>query len=501
MLTKFLRVLLWSLAVCSLTWLGILWWWQRSGRTVAETDMVVYLGALPLVTMLLIVALRSAWTRAAVRTASGSTATQPGSASAPDTREQPGADERHRYATVRLVHSALLSTGGTQAVDLLQAAADGEPMPVPDMLLVGADGLPVMCARLPDASLGLETCRARMAALVEHVQQGHGPWRSEHPSEGVVRALAALQEPMLSQRQWLLEHVFRDHISDDLPPPVPVRVCLILGCTPRWTPFEQALAVRWVESLWAVDDDAIATACILQPLVVPGTGEDLWLKADHIAHGALHAEAPDWLLLVAAHSDVDQGAVDGLAAGRSLYDSRKAPGGCMPGEAAATVLIASAAWSAPPDLAIPPVLLHRPAVGLRSKPVDAAGKVDAQMLGEVVAHAIAAARLELSQVAALICDADQHSPRATELYGVSIGDLPHLDPLEDMRVLGKITCHVGAASCLMVVACAAEFARTGGKPVLAVGMSDSLARLALIVQPVLPKDAVADNAAASNRTS
>jgi hypothetical protein len=174
------------------------------------------------------------------------------------------------------------------------------------------------------------------------------------------------------------------------------------------------------------------------------------------------------------------------------------PGGCMPGEAAATVLIASAAWSASEDSAIAPVLLHRPAVGLRNKPVEAAGKVDAQVLGQVVGHAAAAARLELSQIAALVCDADQHSPRATELYGVSIGDLPQLDPLEDMRVLGKVTGHVGAASCLMVVACAAESARALGKPVLAIGMASSRTRLALIVQP-LQQDAVAGDSAAANR--
>jgi hypothetical protein len=499
-LTQFVRVLLWSLAVCSLTWLGILWWWQRSRRTVAETDMVIYLGVLPLVTLLLILALRSAWTRAGARATVAPAAAPTGAAAAPVGADQPDADERLRHATVRLVHSAVLSTGGAQASELLQAAADGEPMPVPDKSLVGADGLPVMCARLPDASLALEGCRTRLNALVERLQHDHAPWRTEEPSEGVVRALAALHEPMNSQRQWLLDHAFRIDGADALPQAAPQRVCLILGCAAQWTLFEQALAVQWVESLWAADDDAMRITSVLQTVVVAGTGEDLWLKADHVAHRMPRDEAPDWLLLAAAHSDVDQHAIDVLSAGGLLYDARKAPGGCMPGEAAATALIASAAWSATEDSGIAPVLLHRPAVGLRNKPVEAAGKVDAQVLGQVVGHAAAAARLELSQIAALVCDADQHSPRATELYGVSIGDLPQLDPLEDMRVLGKVTGHVGAASCLMVVACAAESARTLGKPVLAIGIASSRTRLALIVQP-LQQDAVAGDSAAANRIS
>ena len=496
----FSRVLTLSVAVACLTWVGVLWWWQRSARVIGEFDLVVYLGLLPVVLLVLVFALRHAWRAAGVRAAAAS-AVVPSTAEALVTPGTPSSDQPKRYATVRLVHASLVSTGGAQASDLLDAATDGKPLPSPDKTLVNSAGLPVMCARLPDALLPWQACREELDALVLRMSRGDERWQGWQADDGLVRALCALQEPLLAQRQWLLAQAQR---HDEVPgSPLADRptVQLLLGCAAHWSTLDQALARHWAEALWNGDDTAMAASYTLRLLVVPGTGEDLWLKADQMAHATPDASGAAWLLLAAAHSDLDQQRIDALAAAGQLYEAQTSAGGRMPGEAAAAVLIAPSDWVAPPDLATPPVMLHRPALVQRSKPVEAAGKVDAQMLREAVGQALAAARLPIEQIASLVCDADQHSQRATELYGVTISDLPQLDPIEDMQVLGKVTGNTGCASLLLVMACASERAQALGKPVLALGMADSRLRLALVIQPAPPEDAAAQAGAAANRTS
>lgn len=497
---KLVRKLTLVIAVACLTWVGVLWWWQRSARAIGEFDIVVYLGLLPIVLLGLVFALRHAW-RAAGAQLSAAAAVPPRSASAVVAPSTSSGDVQKRYATVRLVHAALVSTGGALPSDLVDAAADGKPLPVPDKILVNSDGLPVMCARLPDALLPWQACRKRLDALTLRLGRDDERWQSLQPNDGFERALCALQEPLLAQRQWLLAEALR-HGTDQASSSVgPSTVQLLLGCAAQWSALEQAFARHWVEALWNGDDVAMADAYTLQTLVVPGTGEDLWLKADQMAHATQGSPIHVWLILAATHSDLDQQRVDALAAAGQLYDAHMNPGGCMPGEAAAAVLIAPWNWSAPSDMATLPVLLHRPALAQRSKPVEAAGKVNAHMLREAVSQALAAARLPADQLASLVCDADQHSQRATELYGMTISDLPQLDPLDDMRVLGKVTGNAGCASLLLVVACASASAQAGRKPVLALGMADSRLRLALVIQPDLPEDAAAQAGAAANRTS
>jgi hypothetical protein len=496
---KIARGMAMVLAVCCLTWVSVLWWWQRTEHAVAEIDMAVYLVLLPVVLLLLVVALRRVWQGADARASALHAPLVVAQANAQDPRGQATEAQAERYATARLVHTAILSCGGAQASDLVQAVADGQPAPSPDKVLVGAAGLPAMCARLPDAALALERCQDLIEALADGMRQGDERWQSEPVSEGCLRALAALHEPLLSQRQWLLEQAMSRSNSHQ-PSPRPI-VRLLLGCAAQWTAFEHRLAQRWVQLRWAGDDDAMETLYDLHLQLVPGAGETLWLQADQSAHGSHAQSTPAWLLLAAAHSDVDQARVDALAAAGRLYDHRNAPGGAMPGEAAATLLFAPSDWQAPPDLTVRPVLVHRPALTQRNKPVEACGKVDAQCLREALTQALRAAQLQAAQVASVVCDADQHSQRATELYSVTIADLPQLDPLDDMRVLGKVTGTAGAASALLVVACAAEMARTSQQPVLALGMADSHLRLALIVKPDLSQDAAGQASATANRTS
>ena len=141
----------------------------------------------------------------------------------------------------------------------------------------------------------------------------------------------------------------------------------------------------------------------------------------------------------------------------------------MPGEAAAALLLAPADWAPPADVEVRTVRLHRPALLRRDKPIEAPGRVGHRELADALEQALAAAQIAPADLGMLVCDADQHSQRSTELYGMAVDTLHHLDPVEDMRLLGKITGHTGTASALLVLAAAAEAVKAVKKPTLGAG--------------------------------
>lgn len=495
-MSTFFRALAFLVAVCCLTWVGVLWWWQRTGHSAEVSDLVLYLGLLPLAMALALLGLRWAWQRgaagraaAAVAAAGGANAAPAGSAGAAE-----GTEAQARHATVQLVLAQARSVAGEQAADVLEAAAAGKPLPRPDADLSNDDGLPVLCARIADQALDLEALRAELDTLLPAVQQQVANGQGQEPGEHVLRALAALRPPLEAQRDWLLAlHQAQRNASEDggasidrLPPaqrpPLPgLRV--LLGWPTHWSALEQALARAWAERCLQGgpgEPSGLTDGYAMAVTSLAGSGEELWLRADQMSHGA--GRSP-WLLVAACDSDLTAERVDALITAQRLYDATERPGGCIPGEAAAALLLAPADWVPPADVEVRTVRVHRPALLRRDKPIEAPGRVGHRELADALEQALVAARLTAADLGMLVCDADQHSPRSAELYGMAVDALHHLDPVEDMRLLGKVTGHTGTASALLVLAAAAEAVKTLRKPTLALGMADSHLRMALVLRP------------------
>lgn len=495
--SKFFRALALLLVVCCLTWVGVLWRWQRSGHSIEVRDIVVYLGLLPLAVVLFLLALRWAWQQAGVRSAAVAAGIGAGAAPSAADEANNATEERARHAVVQLVHVASCSVAGTQANELLDAAAAGKPQPQPDAELHGGDGLPVLCARIPETTLSLEGLRAEIDALLPLVQQRQAEWQTQQPRDDVLRALGALKEPLLSQQTWLLalDDTLKAAMEDGgeavsrLPasqrPPLPA-LRVLLGWPQHWSVFEQALARLWVERLLGESQADLSAAYAVNYVVLAGTGEDLWLRADQLCQPAYQTP---WLLVAACHSELDQARVEALALAQRLFDASERPGGCMPGEAAAALLLAPADWVPPEALDCSPLHLHRPALMRRGKPVEAAGRIDHRELAEAMVQALVTARMEATAVTTVVCDADQHSQRSGELYGVAVDMLSHLDPVEDMRLLGKVTGFTGVASWLLVLAAASVATTSSKKSTLALGMADSHLRMALVLKSQTEPDA------------
>lgn len=513
-----MKKLIWGfallVAVCCGVWLAVLWRWQATGHDMTAEDFAIYLVLLPLIVFGLVLALRWAWRGAGARQAARAAAAATGAAAAGGgaasgaaagngTARAVGNEEAQRHATAQLLSAHLLCAGGDSPQALLEAGGAGKPLPKLDRLLQNAEGLPVMSARISELALDelkaslppLQTrlqARLRSGAATAPADSGAAPAAPPLPPDHVQRALAALQVPLLQALQSL--RPWEDRFTDAVQPSM-IRV--LLSCPAWWTDAERQLAEAWARLLLAPEEagtgdedgedaarhDVQAIAAQRFAIDCRALGPvELWAEADRRLQMLRRDRRPDVLLLAACHSDLSDEAIALLESQRRLFLPGQQPKGQIPGEAAAVLVLAPADWPAAPDADKPPVHLHRPALMKRDKAIEAGGSVSSEVLAEVLATALSAARLPTDQVAAVVCDADQHTPRGTELFGATLKALPHLDPAEQLCMTGSITGH-GEAGALMVVATAAARAQADQKPCLGLALGDSHWRLALLARP------------------
>ncbi len=467
-------------AVCCGVWLAVLWRWQARGQEVTAADLAIYLGLLPLLVFGFVLALRWAWRGAGDRQAAREAAVA--SPAAPATAT-PAADseEALRHARLQLLGAGLLCACADSPAALLAAGQTGQPLPGLDKTLCNAEGLPVMSLRIADLPL---PALAELQAPLLQPADGRPP---TEPAEHVQRAVAALIGPLTQAVQALQpwQALFHDERQ-------PLAPGLLLAWPAWWREAEQALATATVRALLASAPlAAIVPPACWQVDVPPSAdtearGIALWAEADRHLLRLQRAARPAPLLIAAAHSELSDEAIARLEQQRRLFSASTQPKGLMPGEAAAALVLAPAHWPAAADATLPaPVQLHRPALRLRDRSIEAPGSVSSQVLDDALQHALAAARLPAAEVAAVVADADNHSARATELFGTLLKTLPQIDPAEHLSMTGAVAGH-GEAGALMVVACAAARVQAEPKPCLALSLGDRQARLALLLRPADP---------------
>ncbi len=492
-MTQFFKGLALFLVITCIVWVAVLWHWDSTRHELSIADIVIYLAALPLVIFGVLVGLRWAWKGAQPRretALAAAAAAAARTAAAGPVGDTPSNDDALRFATAQLLGAYANCAGGATPQELLGAAAKGKPRPEFDAELRDAEGQSVMCARLKN--LQTEPLATQLEPLLQAQRQQRAEWANLAFSEHALRALAALAEPLQNALNGLQPWATRLGAPDlDGPPAapphrhgpetVPPMVRLLLGWPEGWNELECAVATDWVQHQLHEHTDIPPTrfACTAQT----SGGEALWLKADQLLQALAREGRSDVVLLAACHSDLSDSAVAVLEQQGRLFSAQRHPKGLMPGEAAAVLLLANEDWPAAPDIDPPAVHLHRPALMRRDKSVEAAGRVSSECLQRTAADALAASRVAAANVAALVCDADQHSPRGTELFGATLALLPQLDPTEDMRLIGTVTAHTGTVNVLLVVAAAAQRARDDDGPCLALCLGDPFMRLAVLARP------------------
>jgi hypothetical protein len=515
-MTSFFKGLALFVALCCLVWVAVLWHWQNTQRDMSVSDVVVYLAALPLTLFALVLLGGWAWRGASAKADASATAKVAGAA--PSTAAAtPSKDDAARHATWQLLGAHGNTTLGATADEWLAAAEAQQPMPALDGELRDDAGLPVMTARVPGVDLA--ALDETLAPLLKTLQPQHPQLELSEP---FLRVLALLREPLAAAVADLAPWaptlgVERPKVNNaraaaatDAPPLADARIGVLVAWPVGLNALETAVAPPWLTEqlhqagagLVAPQRWAVLPPAAAQPEAASTgvAGPRLWLQADAWFEAQRREERQDPLLLMAAHSDMDDGALAHLQAHGGVF-SAGTPKGTIPGEAAVALLLAPAAWPADPDAEVPKPHLHRAAVAQRDKRIDAPGRVSHELVEQLVTQATAAAQLAPTELGAVLNDANQHTPRSAELFGVMLAQLPKLDATEDMRMTGQLCGHIGACGTLMAAAMAAQQAGKLGQPCLALSLGDAQWRAALVARPAAPPSGAATAAAPPKASS
>lgn len=469
-------------AIACLVWVGVLWRWQSTQRDMSADDILLYLGALPVTLFVLVLASGWAWRGVAQRAAATAEAAPAAGAAPAHCSAGTTAEEAERHATVQLLAAHVASGAGASLDETLDSVAAGAPRPALDDGLRDAQGLPVMAARAK--GLEVEATAQRLAALA--LSEGRD---IEPMSESTLRAMALLA-PVLGAvvddlAAWS-ERLRPRRPQAGAPADTPRRVRVL----PVW-PGSMSTAQRHSADAWLMTTlQAQATGLVAAGAWVlrPGlacSGPELWLETERLLSLLERDGQDDLVLVTACHSDLDAPTIDLLDNAGKLFGARH-PKGVIPGEGAAALVLAGPLWPpAAPD-APPSPHVHRAAIARRDKPVDAAGRVSAELAGELLRQSLVAAQAEATSAAGLACDADQHSPRGAEMHGAALAELSHLEPGDDHCTVGQLSGRTGAVATLMAVAMAARRAVASQRPWVALSVADPHWRLALLARPAAP---------------
>lgn len=494
--------------IACLVWLGVLWHWQSSRHEMSTEDIVLYLGMLPLGLFGFVLLARWAWQSAAARADHRAAQAQAATGVAELAAEAPVPADAARHATCQVLAATLSCAAAASARELLQAAQAGKPRPGLDRSLRRADGLPAITARVASAD-EVDIAEA-LAAAFTRLRLRRPEFAGREPGERLQRALGLLG-PVLAEalaalspwavqlggraaepaeagaggpaatdtRSQVIAHATRR--APAMPDPPVVRV---LVAWPEGTDeFGRELARQWLaDTLRGLGEGTVADERWRVHAQAVGSGPELLLEADRLLQEQRRQGRVDLLLVTACHSDLDSHTVLRLDDAQALFGTAT-PRGRVPGEAAAALVLADAGWPADPLADHPPTHLHRPAVGQRSKSIDAPGRTSSDVVVQLLRHALAAARLEATQAPALATDADQHTLRGPELFGATLAELPHLDAAEDLRLAGPLCGHLGPCGALASVAMAVQHAADTGQPCVALSVGDPVWRAAAVARP------------------
>ncbi|NML16376.1 hypothetical protein [Azohydromonas caseinilytica] len=459
-----LKNLLLLLALASAIWLVVLWRWWATRYEASTADALRELVALPLLLFAFVLALRGALRGAAARLAREEAHAREAAAAA-----TPAPAVGPEAPTVWPLLGAWVQTpAGAEVGTLREALATGQPRPVPDAELRDLDGLPVLCARIATLDVG-----AVEAAL------------GTEASPAVLRALAALV-PVLEQAGQRLQG-WSDRFGL-VRGQARRRIHVLAGWPVDWNEAERKAAQAWLaRRLRNAAGDAVP-ASAWQGQAPQASGAELLDAAQRLLQTLRREDRDDLVLLLAAHSDLDDAALQRLEQSGRLFSMPARFRGVMPGEAAAALLLATRSW--PPaegDAPAQALVLQAVELAPRTPPLRRLARGPDPALLALLKQALQRAGLEPAAVGLVAGDAARHGEAASELQALVAALLPHLDPVEDVVLLGTACGHTGTAGALLALATAAGPCGEEGKAGLALGLEqEGWAVVAVVGSPESP---------------
>jgi len=477
-----------GLVIFVTVWVVTLWQWHRSQQPVSSEVVATQLILLPV--GLTVLALLAWWGARRLRNWSSrplETVPKPSLVNA-GTGVPAGGDQAPEAAPLCLVSilaEALALPDGDDPELAWSALRSGQVRPRLDPDLQDADGMPVFSSRVPDLS-------------TQDWLDAHAEVTDTSLPQALLRAMALVEAPLHRLLSALPVGALGDGAGDaaeasapgpaflsgvgqsgaqeqaarrrELAPALDIQVWV----PAEWPEDHRRLFVGWLRQQagvaldWARASNAGEPRWSVEPLDTPEAGWDrLQPRLNE-----LHADArPRLLLVLAAHSLVDEAGVTGLQARGELFTSLH-QGGRVPGEGSAGLLLANARMVARCAQAGHP-WLGAPRSTHRQRSADRGGRPGSEELVAAMQQVLAPwsqspEKRPESQVGQggwwCLSDADHRPSRTSELFEAFQALQPDGDAMQSVLRLGDAWGDMGIARALLPVALAASVVRQGLQP-------------------------------------
>ncbi|MGE5451250.1 MAG: hypothetical protein ACM3VZ_05320 [Acidobacteriota bacterium] len=498
-MTRFLKILALWLVVGAMVWVFTLWHWQQHQRDVDLFDIGAYLLVLP--TAIVAVWLGALWGVQKVRAQARAPLAMAAASSASAGSGSANTDESLRQAHAWVLDAALHSRAGLDPLSVWGELKSGSTRPDLDKQLQDLDGLPIFSARVPD---------------LEGVNELDGNAQTEAPpAVAVSRALALLDGPcsQLADTWSALIEVLQNAQGAVSPahaawqPDSSPAYLSGVGHRAHADPADAGGSVNWsvrilMPASWSVADQDLVVCHVRSRLadlvaqaqaaglpepqwqvIPPATPETWWSEFDAQITRWTRDASSEAALVLAVDSALDDEIVERWQAIGELFTAHHQTGR-IPGEAAAGLLVVSAALQArctSASLSQAPIRISRPVRLVRDKSADVAGRVGATTLTEAMTQALSTVTVSASHALMIVADGDHRASRTTELFEALQAVMPGLDPMQNVARAGEALGDVGVARSLLSAAlgCAAVWASEGEQVALATHVQSTHDRVVL----------------------
>lgn len=447
----------------AIVWALVLGWWQTNDFTPSTSDLLLYLGAIPL---LLVVGywLLSGFIEHIRKPLIADESATP---SLPVDDDPLGPARRVSEAAARqftlMLADACLETAVGQSEEDVLAAMQAGKRPEPSAALLDADGFPVFSAEIADL---------QPEALAERLAEASGMSALVH-SPSRLRTLALLDRVATRLEASM------DAWSEGKADKTFLRLVWILPA--EWGHNDLSIVRAWLqENYW----HSFSSLPAKVSLHVSQSGVEVLQRLDEEILLANRSSIDNELIVViGAVSNIDQQTIDQWSSSGKLFGPHHQDGE-IPGEGAAGLLLVKRKLLESQPLARA-VEISRVAVGKRDKRLDAGGRINGKLIENLFSDVLGTFGLSHAEIRSVALDADHRSRHLAEAMEGGGEALAHLDPIEDFLPSGAVTGSINPIGPLIMLACARARVLADEGAALCLSNHAPLERATLLVKPLL----------------
>lgn len=478
-------------ATVSVTWLVLLWRFQN--RTdVSEAALWAYFTVLPVALFVLLCGFIWAFKHAYAsyqKAAASQLSKTPPESEQPQAEQGTAPQQTSTTYPAAVVFAAARTMAGQNATEILDAIKKNTFFPKPDTELVDWQGMPVVAARIDGLDDEVESvAHAYLEATSLDDSNGMSPDLPSYLARSMAVVSPLLQEALATVGRMALNKM-ADNVDETIqtyhsallvPPRVQSKRTLhvLVAMDEHWPTQSTNTFQHWLEHMLHKHGAFLEHRYTLE--VVYGS-EAIWQAVRRFlaAQHTISAEGQSLLMLVGSHSDLDEELIARYESKGMLFSAQDSPQGIVPGEAAAVLLLDphhNTEKEPDSDAGVMPLLYTPEICYCDSVTVDTAARSEA--LVQALQVALKAAAVDEKMVGCIQTDADRHSRKATELFGMTLAVLPQLDPVEHIGMAGISGGNMGVVASLIPCALAAETVRSTNAPCVFVSLQNSRVRVA-----------------------